>query len=84
MKPTPAEAFPLCDYLHDELTARCWGRADLLRRVEMGEDRLTTILSSEDELITMNEAEQLGRAFGVSAELFLRLQSAYRNWKTEG
>lgn len=83
MTTRPAECFPLCDYLHDELAARGWSRQDLLGRVAIGEARAAEILRDEGGPILMHEAEQLGRAFDVAPEVFLRLQVAYRNWKNE-
>ncbi len=79
-RPEPAEAFPLREYLLEEMEAREWAKDYLGRKVEMSEQRLDTILTDDDAIVTFGEAEQLGRAFDMNPELFLRLQLAYRKW----
>jgi len=79
--PKPAYAFRLGIYLIEEMETRGWNQEDLSRKVEMTAERLHQILHWEDVTITMQEAEQLGRAFGVNAEIFLRLQLCYRRYK---
>lgn len=68
----PAETFPLCEHLLDEMKARKWTRSYLAKRLLWPQGRLDRVLSGAR--ILMAEAEDLGRVFQVSAVLFLNLQ----------
>lgn len=85
---TPAECFPVGDYLLEEMQARGWSSADLAAR--MGKDEkersiyeieidVIVYLSHRDDLAFGPEtARALGEAFDVSPEYWLNLQSAYK------
>jgi HTH-type transcriptional regulator/antitoxin HigA len=72
----PAEVFPPSEYLRDELTARGWPAEELARRAVIPVDRVAEILAGE--AMTLPECERIGVTFGVSGELFARLQMAWR------
>lgn len=80
---TPATAFHPADYIEDEMRARGWSRDDLARR--MGDDfaterlALDLYLETRDGGLRIGEdgAAQLARAFGTSAELWVRLERAW-------
>jgi HTH-type transcriptional regulator/antitoxin HigA len=75
----PAEAFPLGQYLREELEARGWSEADFARYSRSSEARIQAILSG-DQPCPCEEAEMAG-ALGCSAELLRNLDEAYRQWR---
>ena len=88
----PAEAFPLGEYLKDEMDARHWTSRDVALRMggatldEVALDQLCVdlILHIDDPNLMLDEATaiKLGRAFDVSPQYFLNIDRAYREWKT--
>jgi plasmid maintenance system antidote protein VapI len=77
-------AWPVGDYINDELVARNWTIGDLARR--MSGDTEQNILSVE-LLLAVNDpnlylglemADQLARVFDVSPDFLLNLDKAYR------
>lgn len=76
----PAEAFPLSEYLADELEARGWTPADVCARCSLNADRVRAILAGDR--VALREAEPLALAFGVSAAMLLNLQRTYERWKS--
>ncbi len=79
----PKGGFHVWEYISDELNARRWDKEELAKRMSVDEPEvaLTIIefLSLGDIRIELGEtvAEMLGRAFGTSRELWLRLD---RSW----
>lgn len=81
-----AEAFPPGVFIQEEMDARGWSEEDVARR--MGDQRaygmnmlcLGFILHVHDRNLILDRetAEGLSLAFGVSAELFLNLDAAWR------
>lgn len=72
-------AFPLHEFLADELASRDWAAADLKERCSIPANRVDAIMNGSR--INFHEAEQLAWALGVSAALLLNLQLAYRKYK---
>jgi len=72
-KRIPAETFPVGEFIAEELEARFWSHADLAARTGLSPDEVTAIIEGKRQLLC-RDAEALGRAFGTSAELWLRLQ----------
>ena len=68
----PAEVFPLCDFLSEELACRQWTAADLVATTWMGVTRAEEILAGGK--INMKEAELLSSRLGVSPGCLLTLQ----------
>lgn len=88
----PAEVFHLCEYIAEECAARGWSLDRLA--VEMGStsdselliDRLSLdFLFTRDEHVRIGDdgAAKLGRAFGVSPQLFLNLEKAWLDGRAE-
>ncbi len=76
----PAEAFPLCDYLREEIAAQGYEVGDFSKRVAMPEERIMHLLEEPDARMLMHEAEQIARVLDVNPEVLLRLQVAYSRW----
>lgn len=80
----PAEVFHPSIFIQEEMDARGWDRCELARR--MGGDyrqrRLEIDLYFEvgpaEPNLLIGDAEDLARAFGVSAEFFRNLEAAWR------
>jgi len=73
----PAEIFSVGEFLQDELNARKWSHCDLAARTGLSPGEITGI-SHGTRIMLAKDAEAIGRAFGTSAELWLRLQRAGR------
>ena len=87
-KRVPAEVFPVGDFIREEMEARGWSTrrlalamggttADETRTNHCTVDLLLHVTESDDYL-GEDEAQKLGRAFGVSGKIFLALDEAYR------
>lgn len=75
-----AEAFPVGDFLAEELAERGWSEADFA--AIMGRPtRFVEELTSGERELTRESAELVGAALGTSAELWLNLQDTYREWE---
>ena len=75
-----AEAFPVGDFLAEELEERGWSEADFA--AIMGRPtRFVEELISGERVLTRESAELVGAALGTSAELWLNLQDTYREWE---
>ncbi len=72
-KRIPAETFPVGEFIADELAARKWSNADLAARTGLSPREVADIIDGTRR-IHVKDAEAIGRAFGTSAELWLRLQ----------
>lgn len=76
----PAEAYPVGEYLRDELDARGWTSAEFAQIMGRPVQVLSEILNNRKE-ITVVTAAEIGAATGTAAETWLRLQDTYRLWK---
>lgn len=89
-----AQGFPVGEYLSDELEARGWTTRDCALRMggdpdvdELTLDFILAVLDAPDEHpirdATMGEgtARGLEIALGTSAETWLNLDRAYREWR---
>lgn len=71
------ELFPPGEYIRDELEARNWTQEDLAAIIGRPLKTVNQIITGK-KLITTKTAQELGAAFGTSAELWLNLESAHR------
>ena len=77
---TPAEAFPPGEYLRDELDERGWTVAQFAEMIGQPVQALSAILNAKTE-ITTETAASISKALGTSAELWLNLETTYRQHK---
>lgn len=86
-EPLPV-VFPVGVFIQDELDARGWSISDIAFR--MGGDYNVTKLAIEMTIALADDAtiflggamaEQLARAFGTSASLWIRLDEQFRAWR---
>jgi len=77
----PAEAFPLGEHLYEELVIRGWTIDDLARSASLLAARVQEIIEDQGTRVRLFEAQGLGHALGVSGELLLNLDMAYRRWR---
>lgn len=73
----PVEVFPPGEFIRDELEARGWEQRDLAEIMGRPERVVSEIISGK-RAITAETAQQLGEAFGTSAQVWLNLESAYQ------
>lgn len=78
--PRPAEAFPVSEYLSDELRERGWAIVEFAEILGRPVQAVSEILNGRKE-ITPTTAKEIAAATGTSAETWLRLQDTYRLWK---
>jgi len=78
--PRPAEAFPVGEYLSDELRERGWAIVEFAEILGRPVQAVSEILNGRKE-ITPTTAKEIAAATGTSAETWLRLQDTYRLWK---
>ena len=78
--PRPAEAFPVGEYLSDELRERGWAIVEFAEILGRPVQAVSEILNGRKE-ITPTTASEIAAATGTSAETWLRLQDTYRLWK---
>ncbi|WP_237184976.1 HigA family addiction module antitoxin [Rothia nasimurium] len=76
---TIAQAFPVGEYLSDELEARGWSQQDFAEIIGRPVQFISEIISGKREL-TKESAAQIAMAFGASPELWLNLQTQYQVW----
>lgn len=76
----PAELFPLSEHIQDELTARGWSQQDLADRMERPIGQIKSMMKGKRPLMP-KMADALANAMGTSAEFWINLDRAYRNWK---
>lgn len=72
---TPAEVFPLGEYLRDELEYRGWTVTEFAEIVGQPVQAVSAILNAKKP-ITPDTALSFSEALGTSAELWLNLQTA--------
>ena len=73
----PAEVFPPGEFVREELDERGWTQADLAVILNKPLPAVNEIITGK-KAITPETAKSLGDAFGVGAEFWLNLESAYR------
>jgi HTH-type transcriptional regulator/antitoxin HigA len=78
----PAEAFPVGEYLREELEARGWTGAEFAEILGRPAQLVSEILNNRKE-ITPETATEIAAATGTAAQTWLRLQDLYRLWKLE-
>jgi len=78
--PRPAEAFPVGEYLSDELRERSWSIVEFAEILGRPVQAVSEILNGRKE-ITPTTATEIAAATGTSGETWLRLQDTYRLWK---
>jgi len=76
-KTSPAEVFPPGDFIREELEARGWEQRDLAEIMGRPERVVSELIAGKRSL-TAETAQQLGEAFGTSAQVWLNLESTYR------
>ena len=74
---TPAEAFPVGEYLHDELNEREWTVTEFAEIIGQPTPIVSEILDGRKE-ITAETAAAISQALGTTPELWLNLQTAHR------
>ena len=74
---TPAEAFPVGEYLCDELSERKWTITEFAEIIDLPIQALSEILDGNKE-ITTETAIAFSEALGTTPELWLNLQTAFR------
>lgn len=80
MSAIAAEAFPVGEYLADELEARGWTQADFAEVLDRPAQFVSEVISGKKE-ITRESATQIAAALGTSAEFWLTLQDRYFLWR---
>lgn len=75
-----AEAFPVGDFLAEELEERGWTEADFAVIIGQPTRFVEELISGEREL-RRESAALVGAALGTSAELWLNLQDTYLAWR---
>ena len=84
-----AEAFPVGQFIAEELKARGWTAPELALRMgwstghdaELNQLSVEMLIACPDARVGDLGATQLGLAFGVPAEFFLNLERSYFAWK---
>ena len=80
MTGTRAEAFAPSEYLRDELEERRWTVADLAEAMGQPVHTVAEMLDQETA-ITTETARALSEALGITPEVWLNLQAAYRRYR---
>lgn len=76
---TPAQAFPVGEYIRDEMTARGLDERALAHRLLIPQEVLQGVLAGTCDL-TLGVAYELALEFGTSVQSWLNIQNEYRNW----
>ena len=76
----PAEAFPVHEYILEEMAERKWGAMDLAGVLGRSLEQVAGILDGAKPLLARDD-ERLGNAWGTNPAFWLNLQRAYRMWK---
>ena len=79
----PAEAFPMGEYLYDEIVERDWSIQELADKSGLTADYLRTVILSEATL-TKPAAEAIAQATDTKASTWLDLQKTYAIWSKGG
>lgn len=75
-----AEAFPVGEYIEEELEARGWSQGDFAHILKRPAQFVSEIISGKKEL-TRESAAQVAAAFDTSTEMWLNLQDRYLLWQ---
>lgn len=75
-----AEAFPVGDFLADELDERGWTQSEFAEIIGRPTQFVSEIVSGRKE-ITRDSARQIAAAFDQSPEYWLKLQDSYHLWR---
>jgi len=73
----PAEVFPPCDFIREELHARGWTQKDLAKKMGLTETYIAHLCTG-DLIIRWEVAGYLGDAFDTSREYWLNLEKAWQ------
>ena len=76
----PAEAFPVHEYILEEMAIRKWEVLDLAGVLGRPVEEVVAILAGDKHLLA-RDAERLSGAWGTNPAFWLNLQRAYRLWK---
>ena len=76
-KPRPAEAFPVGEYLSDELCERGWAIVEFAEILGRPVQAVSEILNGRKE-ITPTTASEIAAATGTTAATWLHMQDTYR------
>ena len=76
-KRTPAEVFPVGDFIQDELDERDWSWNDLAGRTGLSPGEVRGIVLGKIILLA-KDAIAIGRAFGCGGEILLQIQKTYK------
>lgn len=74
-----AEAFPMGEYLEDELEARGWSQSEFAEIIQRPTQFVSEVITGKKEL-TRESAAQIAAAFGTSPDYWLNLQDRYLLW----
>ena len=77
-----AEAFPVGEFLADELEARSWTQAEFAEILGRPTQFVSEIISGKKE-ITRESAAQIAAALGGSPTKWLNLQDSYHLWRQQ-
>lgn len=76
---TVAEAFPVGEYLRDEIEARSWSVGEFAAIIGRPVQALSEILNGKKDL-TLDTAAEIAAATGTEASTWLNLQMRYKLW----
>jgi HTH-type transcriptional regulator/antitoxin HigA len=76
----PAEVFPPCEYILEEMKERGWSRAELIRMSGLDGGTVDAVLAGTRK-VTVTIASHLAAAFGTNVELWCNLQRYYDKYK---
>lgn len=82
-KRVPAETFPFCEYIKDEMAARGWAGESLGRRLLMGPEDIRDLLNGRIEM-SAELAHLLAGAFDTSSDFWINLDAANRSTDAPG
>ncbi len=74
---TPFMAIHPVETIKDEIKARGMSKKELAQRMDMQQSNLSRMLSNKSD-ITLDMAERLEKALGISADFWIRMQTNYR------
>ena len=75
----PAEAFPVSEFITEEMGERGWSKDQLAEMLVWSHVALDALLV-EDAPLTDEQAADLERVFAVSQRFWLNLETSYRRW----
>ena len=77
----PAVVFPPGQFIRETLDALGWTQGDLADVMGRPEAAISEIVTAKKS-VTVETARELEAALGIDAELWVRMESMYRLWKT--